>query len=209
MDLNGKAGSRLAAVLFITFWVFALSYLFLWKPNSYTYYPYFQIDSTAHYTHNGVSIGEDMSEEVMLTTIFGNNTFELDSFLSDDYEYCFKSKGKHVEGGLSFPDMQISVIDDTLCQIRFFKSFRGINSYFKSLKYYKTLCYTFKNTYGNGLSKYSAWEWGQKNMPKDDSFGIRILRDRIGWGFYDITLLITLPEYEDEDLFSGRSFFEP
>ncbi len=103
--------------------------------------------------------------------------------------------------------MQISIIDETLCQIRFFKSFRGINSYFESKKYFKTLCYTINNTYGNGLSKYSAWEWGLKNRPKNDSFSIRVLRDRIGWGFYDITVLITKPDYEDKDLYYGRFFF--
>ena len=79
MDLNGKAGGRLAIALIALFWAFAICYLFLWKPNSYTYYPYFQIDSTVRYTHNGVSIGEDLSEEARLAALFGNNSFERDT----------------------------------------------------------------------------------------------------------------------------------
>ncbi len=210
MDLNGKAGANLAKALIITTLAVIVLYLFFWKPEGIKYFPYYHFKPEATFSYNNVPLGEVIpqeDEEPDLRHIFGNSDYDIiESRLTPEECYA-KSEGRFVVNGLTFTDMQVSIVEDGFRQIRFTKGFEGLKSYWESKKYFDNICYSIKEEFGNDLNTYQAWK--NKTAPKDNSFSVIIKRTRYKAGFYSITLLFSQAAYESEDLYAREHFDIP
>ena len=207
MDLNGKAGSRLATILIISVIIIAGFFTFC-KPDKIQYYPYYQLRASIRYPHNGIAIGDRISpSKTVLNKLFGDNACDVQTPLygADEEDWVGASEGLFMVGGVPFHSMHTATLGGRLQQVSYSKRFRGIKSAFESNKSFKTLCSSFKSTYGNELNAYKAWE--DKESSSDHSFGILIRRVRIGFGFYSVKVLFTHPDYETQELYSGDDFY--
>lgn len=206
MDLNGKAGSRLAIILIISVIIIA-GFFTLRKPDKIQYYPYYQLLASIRYPHNGIAIGDRIyPSKSVLNKLFGDNTCDVETptYGADEEDWVGSSEGLFMVGNVPFHSMHTATMSGCLQQVSYLKSFKGIKSALESNKTYKTLCASLKSTYGNNLNSYQAWE--NKESPSKHSFGIIIRRERIGFGFYSVKVLFTHPDYETEELYSGHYF---
>ena len=206
MDLNGKAGARLGIILIIAVTVFSL-YFSLREPVYYHTFPYQIIDSTICFPSDEIAIGDEMaSSEEEFNMLFEGNDYKLRApvFLEDEDDWAGAASGHFIVGGLPFNRKCAAVLGGTLRQVSYDKDFNGLLSVYKSNKFFKTLCYSFKESYGNNSNIIQAQS--EKKKPSKHSFNILLKRERLGFGFYNLKVVFSQPGYEDTDLYSGDNF---
>ena len=208
MDLNGKAGERLAKIFLAIIIVFGL-YAAMRKPAYYHAFAYYQLDSTWVFPNHGVRIGDEIiSSDEALTKLFGNKKYRLGEPEHSEYEedWAGIAHGNYTFEDFSFDAMTAAAIGDTLRQVSYSQGFRGIMSVYRSNQFFKHLHKTIKRKHGNGLNTYQAWS--NKGAPTQHSFDILIERERIGFGFYHVKILFSQPDYKETDLYFGKRYYD-